>query len=211
MNNHNPKHNQSNYSFDLNTYKKVLEIFFTVSAIIVLSSCAKKGSGVRAIKQTDSVMTNPAVSTPSIQAADTQQLRYNITSLERPELASDSDPQTRIKLEISTPDQRYLPIETLHIDGNDSSGFFDDTTKNAVKLDIRARCEGEQCTRYLLLVTVVKNGYAIHQLAAISFIDDCKFNLENINFSVPGARMYSSLDELSQRNTISARNDCVAP
>ncbi len=203
--------NQNQKYLDLNACKKILGLFLTISSIVILSSCAKKGSGVRAIKQTDSVMTNPAVSRPSIQAADTQQLLYGITSLERPELASESDPQTRIKLEIRTPDQRYVPIETSHIDGNDSFGFFDDTQKNGTKLDIRARCEGTQCDRYLLLVTVVKNGYAIHQLAAISYSSDCMFNLENINFAVPVARMYANLNELSQRNTISARNDCVNP
>lgn len=196
------------YMANINTYKKVIEVLFTVSALVVLASCAKKGSGVRAIKQTESVMLNPAISKPSIQAADTQQLLYTITSLERPELASESDPQTRIKLEISTPDQRYVPIETMHVDGNDSFGFFDDTQKNGTKLDIRARCEGNQCDRYLLLVTVVKNGYAIHQLAAISYSVDCKFNLENINFTVAPGKMYANLNELSQRNTIKAINDC---
>jgi hypothetical protein len=176
---------------------------FVVLTMITLVSfaCAKKSSGVRAVKQTGSKVMNPAVSTPSIRQADAQNLLYDIVSISWP---IEGDGELKIESEIKTPDGRYIPITTFHSNNYDSVGVIDDS-QNGNKIDIRARCEGENCEKYLLLATIVRGGYAVHQLAVVSYSSDCRFNLQNTNHTV--ASMYSSLDELSQRNQISAQND----
>jgi hypothetical protein len=175
-------------------------------------SCAKKGSAIRAVKQTDSKIMNPAVSTPSLQAINTQGLKYDMVSISWPtENNSDSNSQLKIEAEIKTPDGRYIPFTTFHKNNLDSVGVIDDMEKNGTKIDIRARCTdvqnnySDKCEKYLLLATVVKGGFAIHQMAVVSYSSDCKFNLENINYTV--AKLYSGLDDLSQRNTATAQND----
>jgi hypothetical protein len=165
-------------------------------------SCAKKGSAIRAIKQTDSKIMNPSVSTPSIRAADAQSLKYDMVSISWP---TENNSELKIEAEIKTPDGRYIPFTTFHKNNYDSVGVIDDMEKNGTKIDIRARCEGENCEKYLLLATVVKGGFAVHQMAVVSYSSDCKFNLENINYTV--ARLYSGLDDLSQRNKATAQND----
>ena len=165
-------------------------------------SCAKKGSAIRAVKQTDSKVMNPAVSTPSLQAINTQGLKYDMVSISWP---TENNSELKIEAEIKTPDGRYIPFTTFHKNNLDSVGVIDDMEKNGTKIDIRARCEGDNCEKYLLLATVVKGGFAIHQMAVVSYSADCKFNLENINYTV--AKLYSNLDDLSQRNTAAAQND----
>ena len=185
-------------SMNLKLLSKSLLFVFLISISV---SCAKKGSTVRAVKQTGSKVMNPAVSTPSRQAADTQNLLYDIVSLSWP---IEGDGELKIESEIKTPDGRYIPITTFHTNNYDSVGVIDDA-QNGNKIDIRARCEGENCEKYLLLATIVRGGFAVHQLAVVSYSSDCRFNLQNTNHTV--ASMYSSLDELSQKNTINPQMD----
>lgn len=97
-------------------------------------SCAKKSSTIRAVKQTGSKVMNPNVSTPSRQAADTQNLLYDIVSLSWP---IEGDGDLKIESEIKTPDGRYIPITTFHTNNYDSVGVVDDA-QNGNKIDIRA-------------------------------------------------------------------------
>ena len=182
-----------------------MSIYGLLLMIVLMSSCAQKKTPVRSVKQTQSQMMNTTTSQPSIRAADAQSLLYDITVLERPTFDFNNTPQ--VVSEIRTPDGRYISITTSHQGSQDSYGIVEDS-KNGVRLDVRARCVGENCEKYLLLVTVVKSGYAYHQLAAISYNQDCYFNLENINYSVNTARFYASLDELNQRNNVQSKNDC---
>jgi len=185
--------------------KVITTISIFLASFILFSSCAKKDGPIRAIKQTESNITNPATSMLSVRTADAQNLLYDIISISWP-ISSASD--LSINSEIKTPDGRYIPVTTSHKNNKDSVGVTDDTQKNGTQIDIRARCEGANCEKYLMLATVVKGGYAVYQLAVVSYSSDCKFNLENLNPMVAGLKIYSSLDDLSQRNTIKALNDC---
>lgn len=192
--------------FNLKTLMAISIFFFS---FILFSSCAKKDGPLRAIKQTESNVMNPITSTPSVRAADAQNLLYDIVSISWPIAGSSAGSfDLSINSEIKTPDGRYIPVTTSHQNNRDSVGVIDDTEKNGTKIDVRARCEGANCEKYLMLATVVKGGYAVYQLAVVSYSTDCKFNLENLNPSVQGLRIYSSLDDLSQRNTVKAQNDC---
>ena len=184
-----------------------LAISIFAASFILFSSCAKKGSPVRAIKQTGSTPMNVVTSDQSINVAGTQKLLYNIMSISFPELSQDTS-DVAINSELKTPDNRYIPITTTHkSDGYDSVGVIDDMEKNGTKVDIRARCIGQNCEKYLMLATVVKSGFAVHQLAVVSYSTDCKFNLENLNPAVPNLKIYSSLDDLAARNNTPALKD----
>lgn len=173
-------------------------------AALIFSSCAKKGTNVRAVKQTEGNVMNVATSTTSIAAASAQSLMYDINSISWP-IPSETSAEVHIDSEIKTPTNKFIAISTNHkSEGVDSRGVTDDT-ENATKLDIRARCVGENCEKYLMLATIVKGGYAIHQLAVISYSNDCKYNLENVNYTVKS--FYQNLDQLAQQNNIQPRND----
>lgn len=186
---------------------KLQKMSFLMNSLVIISmltfSCAKKASSPRAVKQTGSKVMDAGVSTPSRLAAQTQKLDYDIVSISWP---AEQNGELKIESEIKTPDGRFIPITTIHNNNSnkDSVGVVEDA-KNGNKIDIRARCEGDNCAKYLLLATIVRGGYAVHQLAVVSYSSDCLFNLQNTNYTV--AAMYTSLDDLAQRNSIRAQND----
>lgn len=166
----------------------------TVILSLFVFSCAKTPSGVRTVKQTNSQVINPAVSNPSVQAANNQGLLYQLTSLERPLEATDGS--ISVSSEIKTPGGLYVPVTTTHVNGSDAGGTINDAGSQST-LDIRARCIGSDCEKYIMLITVIRNGSAVHQIAALSNKDLDYFTLENINVSV-SLQFYRSLDELAQ-------------
>lgn len=175
----------------------IFPIIVVASTLAV--SCAKKPNGVRAVRQTESKTTNPVVSNPSINAANSQNLLYTLTVVELP--GEPTEGSFTVNAEIKTPMGKFIPITTTHTQGQDVWGSYNDSDTGA-QLDIRARCLGENCDTYILLVTVVKNGYSVHQVVAISYLTETFFNVENINANVAPQSFYRSLDEVVQRNQL---------
>lgn len=175
-----------------------------LSIVVVLSafsfSCAKKANGIRAVRQTEANIVNPGVSNPSIDRANNQNLLYTISVIELPGEAVKGT--FTINAEIQTPSKKFIPITTTHINGQDVYGVYtDDDT--GTKLDIRARCIGADCNSYILVVTVVRNNQAQHQIVATSYLsNETSFNVENINAQVAPGSFYRSLDEVVERNKL---------
>jgi hypothetical protein len=161
----------------------------TVLLGLFLGACAKSPSTKRTVRQSGQQVVNPNVSTASAQAATSQNLFYEITSLSRP------DENVQVVIEIKTPDGYYIPITTDHASGQlDARGVYDDT-RNGAQLEFRARCSNASCDQYTLLMTVIKNQYAYHQTAAVSYRMDCEFNVEQLNAAVT-RNFYTSLDSV---------------
>lgn len=186
---------------------KNLDINKTILLLLLASvaftglSCAKKNSKIRGAKTSQQVM-NPQVTTQSITVAETQDISYMLNSVSVPE--QNQDGSNTVTSEIVSRSSSYIPIFTTHTENQDSYGIYEDATQGT-KLDIRARCIGSACEKYVLLVTVVKNGSAYHQMAVISFKDDEFFYVEQRNYRV--AQMYRSVDEvLAQHPDLQAGN-----
>jgi hypothetical protein len=179
--------------------RSLLRITLLALCFTLAASCAKKASEPIRIKSRQPVAKsiNETVSKESQLQATNQQINYEITVIERPSL--DSENQAEVIFEVKTPDGRFVPITTSHAKGSDAMGVFDDTAKNGIKLDIRARCEGDSCEKYLLLVTAVKNGYAHHQIVAISYASDCHFNVDHINHAVRDAQLIRTFEDINRR------------
>lgn len=167
-----------------------LIIFFVAMAMAFSTlSCAKKESKIRGAKKEQQIL-NPQTTAQSIQQADNQSISYSLSSVSTPE---DKGGGLNAVVSEILSRSNYIPIETTHSLNQDSYGVYDDTSQGT-KLDIRARCIGAACETYVLLVTVVKNNYAYHQMAAISFSSDNFFYSEQRNYKV--ASMYKSVDEV---------------
>ena len=174
---------------NFNSNKMILVLVMAALAFSGLS-CAKKESKIRGAKTAQQTM-NPQTTAQSIQQADTQSISYSLNSVSTPE--DKGGGINAVVSEILSRSTTYIPIETTHSLNQDSYGVYDDTSQGT-KLDIRARCIGAGCETYVLLVTVVKNGYAYHQMAAISFSADSFFYSEQRNYRV--ATMYKNVDEV---------------
>lgn len=174
---------------NLNSNKMILVLVMATFAFSGLS-CAKKESKIRGAKTNQQVM-NPQITNQSIQQADTQDISYMLNSVSAP--VDNGNGTNKVTSEILSRAANYIPIETTHALNQDTYGVYDDPTQGT-KLDIRARCIGQSCEKYVLLITVVKNGYAYHQMAAISFANDDFFYSEQRNYRV--ATMYRNVDEV---------------
>lgn len=185
---------------NLNLNKMIIYIVLAGVAFSGLA-CAKKQSKIRGAKTNQQVM-NPKITNDSILVAETQDISYMLNSVSTPE--QNQNGSNTVTSEITTRSANYIPIYTTHIENQDSYGIYDDASQGT-KLDIRARCLGSDCEKYALLITVVKNGYAYHQMAAISFKDDDFFYVEQRNYKV--AQMYRNIDEvLAQNSQVQAGN-----
>ncbi|AZZ36793.1 hypothetical protein CIK05_08315 [Bdellovibrio sp. qaytius] len=174
---------------NLNVNKTVLFILLASFAFSGLS-CAKKQSKIRGAKTTQQVL-NPQVTANSIQAGDTQDISYMLKSVSVPE--QNDDGSSSVTSEILSRQSTYIPFNTTHKLNEDAYGVYDDASQGT-KLDIRSRCLGAECAKYVILITVVKNGYAYHQMAAISNKDDDFFWVEQRNYKV--VTMFKSVDEV---------------
>ncbi|MES2803058.1 MAG: hypothetical protein V4654_11240 [Bdellovibrionota bacterium] len=185
---------------NLNLNKTVLLLLLATFAFSGLS-CAKKNSKIRGAKTSQQIM-NPEVTSDSISVAESQDISYMLNSVSVPE--QNQDGSNTVTSEIVSRAANYIPIFTTHTENQDTYGIYEDVSQGT-KLDIRARCIGSACEKYVLLVTVVKNGAAYHQMAAISFKDDDFFYVEQRNYRV--AQMYKNVDEvLAQNSQLQAGN-----
>ncbi len=176
--------------FMKNLNKTMLVILLATVAFSGLS-CAKKQSKIRGAKTNQQTM-SPQVTADSISVAQTQDISYMLNSVSIPE--QNEDGSFTVTSEVVTRSANFLPIYTTHSSNqSDSYGIYDDASQGT-KLDIRARCMGSECAKYVLLITVVKNGAAYHQMAAISNKDEDFFHVEQRNYKV--AQMYRSVDEV---------------
>lgn len=171
--------------------KNFLYLVVLTGLTAISFSCAKKPSGVRTLRQTEQRIVDPNVTNASRNQAANQNVNYTMSVVEVPEPGSQPE-ELIINSEIKTPNGKFIPITTTHISGKDVYGILTDSD-NGNKLDIRARCIGTSCEQYILLMTVVKNNYAVHQIVVVSYSHQSYFNLKEINYTT-GIQFYQSLD-----------------
>jgi len=169
------------------------------------SSCAKKSSGSRGAPKTTAQALNPQATAVAQQAAVSQNLSYLLNKIDWP--VTNADGSISMSSEIKNPQSQYLPVTTTHQGNQDAYGIYDDSV-NGVKLDIRTRCVGQGCDAYYMLITVIKNNYAYHQIAAVSYNTDCDYTVEHRNFQT--TKLYSSLQEVvNQMQSVPRKMDCA--
>ena len=188
--------------------EKLLTFFFFIFICAMSFSCAKKPSGVRATKKTDAISMNPAVTNQSEQQAQAQNLVYKIATLSVP-VATETG--FSVDADIQNPDRQFLPVTTSHESGNlYSEGSFSDAARGA-QVYVQAECFGQDCYKYLMLVTVKKNNQTVYQTAALSFKDDCQFY--SISVAQGVASFFKSIEDLdnyANTRNYSPKNDCAS-
>lgn len=193
----------------INTARGLARKWLSLSACILVTalsmSCAKKPETVRAVKKTDSISMNPAVTAQSQAQVSTKNYNYNIVTVSRPNATGTG---FTVDAEIQTPDNQYMPVTTTHdATSTISQGSFQDTVRGAV-VTVQAQCLGDGCLKYLLLVVVTKDNAKVYQSAAISYKDDLKFYFAAI--AQGQGSFFESLNDLSSygdSHNFVARND----
>jgi hypothetical protein len=172
--------------------KRSTQWLVLLSLSLVAFSCAPKKQGVRAQVKTTGTPLSPGTSAVADQQATAQNAIYKISSISLPESTGAG---VVVNSDLLTPNNQYLPISTAHEKGQlDSQGIFNDTSRG-LQVYVNARCSDSECTKYLLLVTVVRNNQAVYQSGAISYKDDCNFYYVS-NTSTTG-QMHQSMDSFS--------------
>lgn len=168
---------------------KPVQVLVILVVCLSAFSCAKKSTKTRVVKTTPKVI-SAQTTAESVQLAEQQNIRYLLNSVSIPE--QNQQGEWIVFSEVVRQSQ-YLPFSTTHGADSNAYGVYDDAGPGT-KLDIRARCIGSECEKYVLLVTIVKNGYAYHQIAAISFSQDNFFYMEERNYQ--RMQLYSNVDEV---------------
>lgn len=161
-----------------------------VNTLIILSlaSCSKAPKGVRAQVKNQQNMLNPTTSTQATQQAAAASVNYTISTISFP---NQTDTGYSVDVEIQMPTGELLPLTTRHESNNNfSQGVYNDA-RSGLQVDIQASCSYDSCSKYLLLVTVYRNNQAQFQTFAISYSNDCKFNVASTTAYTGG--FYNSL------------------
>lgn len=186
---------------------KSLVMTFVIAAVAVSSfSCAKKASGVRAsVKKTQNLNMNPQVSNQAEQQAASQSTLYKIATITTP---TETAAGHSAMFELFTPANMYVPITTYHENGNlDAEGIYKDASRGN-DIYVQTRCSADGCSKYLVLLTVVRNNTALFQTAAVSYASDCKFYSVSVTNSF---RDLNAFENYVQTTTYAnPRNDCAS-
>lgn len=186
-------------------FQKIATSLVLVLVTITSFSCAKKASGVRGqVKKSEYLNMNPGVSAQAEQQASVQNAVYKIASISTPNM---TDAGLTVDFEMLTPSNQYLPVTTHHENSLEAQGQYNDTQRG-LQVIVSSRCSADDCSKYLLLITVTRNNTAVFQSAAVSYKDDCKF------YSISVTNSFQTLDALdsyvrSNPNYATPRNDCA--
>lgn len=161
---------------------------------VLAFACAPKKQGVRASVKTGSTSLNPNSAAIAEQQAAAQNAIYKISTVSLPSATSYG---VVVNSDLLNPSSQYLPISTTHSSGAMyTEGIFNDTSRN-LQVHVNATCSDMDCTRYMLLVTTVRNNQAIFQSGAISYKDDCNFY--SYSASNQAGQMFQSMDAFVSR------------
>jgi hypothetical protein len=185
--------------------KKIFNTLFIFRKLLVLSfcliafSCAKKPQGVRAQVKTQQNNLSPQQSAQATQQAAAISADYTFLTLSLPKQIEDSNGFS-IDLELQIPGGKILPITTKHENGNlFSEGVYNDTERNNL-VHIQANCSSNNCEKYTVLVTVYKNNNPVFETFAVSFANDCRFNVVSTSYSNGNFFKYINQAENSYMN-----------
>lgn len=193
--------------FQSNTNKTMKYVVLTFISLVLLSSCAKKTSGVRATVKTEQTNLNPPVSAQADLQGASVNADYKISTIAIPTPTATGHV---VDVELLTPSGESLPLITHHENGNtDSEGVYTDSTRG-LQVKVQSRCsQQDDCSKYTIIVTTYRNNQAIYQAAAISFREDCKFNSVSASFNV--GQFLQSLNELDNKYNVTPKYDsCTA-
>lgn len=162
--------------------KKIIKHIFLMTICLVAFSCAKKPQGVRSQVKTQQNNLSPQQSAQATQQAAALSADYTFVTLSLPKQSENSNGYT-VDLELQMPGGQILPITTKHENGNlFSEGVYNDSARGNL-VHIQANCSANNCEKYTALVTVYKNNNPVFESFAISFANDCHFNVVSTSYS----------------------------
>lgn len=171
--------------------------------LVFAASCSKAPTGARAQVKNKQNTINPTTTQQAVAQASASDSNYTVATVSYP---FETDNGYEVDVELQTPSGEYLPITTKHpLNSNLSQGTYNDTQRG-LTVSLQATCSDSKCSKYLLLVTVVKNNQSLFQTFVISYDSDCRF--WSGSASSTSGRMFSSLAEAASANTqIQPTND----
>lgn len=188
--------------FHISTNKSKITFLIILILSVFSGSCAKKSSGVRATVKTQQTDMNPYVSEQANLQGAGANADYKISTITIPNSTSTG---FSVDVELLTPSGESLPLTTRHENGNtDSEGVYTDSQRG-LQVHVQARCSRDNCFKYTIIVTTIRNNQAIYQASAISFKDDCKYHSVSASFNA--GEFIKTLNEADYKYNPSPAND----
>ena len=160
--------------------KSLVKILVLVMALASLGACSKPQRGTRAQTKTPNSL-NPASSSQATQQAAALNANFTLATISLP---TDTGSGQTVNVELQIPSGQILPLTTRHENGNlVSDGVYTDAQSGS-QLRIQSSCSRDNCSKYLILVTVFKSNQAVYQTFGISYREDCTFSVVSASSSV---------------------------
>lgn len=193
-----------------NYFQNSLKVFVLATAVLLsMSSCSKKPSGIRAEVKTQKNDLNASTSAQAEAQAASLNANYTVLTVSVP---SQTAAGHTVNVELQTPDGKVLPVTTQHENGYlDSQGNYTDSSRGLL-VNVQARCSSDNCYKYIVMVTALRNNQMVFQSVALSYKDDCKFY--SVSSSANAGSFYRSITEADnmiprQYPTAVPQNDCA--
>lgn len=195
-------------STTVNSNRTLKICFIAMTVLLFLTACSKKPSGIRAEVKNQRNDLNASASAQAEAQAANQNANYTILTLSIPTQTASGH---TVNVELQTPDGKILPLTTHHENGYlDSQGNYTDSARGLM-VNVQARCSSDNCYKYTLMVTAVRNNQMVFQSVALSYKDDCKFY--SVSSSANVGSFYTSIGDadsriLRQYPSAVPQNDC---
>lgn len=182
---------------------KITHVVFMSLFVMMAASCDKPQRAVRATVKSQQNIIAPGSTSQADSQASAMNVNYSIATIAVPVPTSAG---YTVNVELKDPSNQYLPFTTRHENGtNLIDGVYNDSRRGLV-VHIEARCSSDNCTKYTLLVTTFKNNAAVFQTFAISYSEDCAFNV--VKSTTSFGQMYRDISVAESANSgIAPRND----
>ena len=130
-------------------------------------------------------------------------VNYSIATIDEP---APSNTGYTVNVELKTPANEFIKLTTRHENGsNNVQGTYNDSARGLV-VYVDAHCSSDQCLKYTLLVTTVKNNQKVYQEFAVSYKNDCTYSVKRNSASY--GQFYSGIDAAESDNSnITPLND----
>lgn len=194
----------ANPSFNFHLLKSISLIVSLPLVMMFLFSCTPKKASVRAQVKNQQTNLNPTGSAQAEQQGQSLNAVYKVMTVSLPQI---TDNLITVDSAIQNPSNSYIPVTTKHSNGQlDAQGEYQDSARG-LTVYFNSRCSDTVCSKYLLLVTAVRNNQKVFQSGVISFKDDCKFYSVSNSTNTSGQMFNSIADFETQYGNILPMND----
>ncbi len=183
-------------------FKKIFLYLFVVTFVF---SCSKKDESSEAassntFQKTNVLKLNSAETDQAIIQSQQSNINYKVKTINTP---SQTKTGYKVNFLVKSPNNRNLYFTTLHENGQLDVNLA--KNDGLYKVKIHARCSADDCFKYLLLISILKDNLVVYQNTVISYVNDCRFHSAISTDKI--GKIFSNLNDAENFFNVAPLND----